>query len=159
MRAAGIADSKEGALTYLAALSHDLILPELAEAYVDTGPEMVSWLEANTCVRFQMVEEFPDYHPEFAGGWCQDVRNLHPLIALYPTGMLLRPLSSADQASGFWRCSRHGERRGQKVFCSLAQANACVEHEWLSATRSISLPLFVPQRCVPQASQSPLIVH
>jgi len=42
MRAKGIADSREEALTYLAALSHDLILPELAEAYVDTGPEMVS---------------------------------------------------------------------------------------------------------------------
>ncbi|MGA1189175.1 MAG: FAD-dependent oxidoreductase, partial [Pseudomonadales bacterium] len=64
MRAAGIPDSREEALTYLGSLSHDLILPELAEAYVDVGPEMVAWLETNTSVRFQMVEEFPDYHPE-----------------------------------------------------------------------------------------------
>ena len=87
MRAAGIADSKEEALTYLAALSHDLILPELAEAYVDTGPEMVSWLEANTSVRFQMVEEFPDYHPEFPGGKPEGGRSLEcPLMSFHSLG-------------------------------------------------------------------------
>jgi len=87
MRAAGIADSKEEALTYLAALSHGLILPELAEAYVDTGPEMVSWLEANTSVRFQMVEEFPDYHPEFPGGKPEGGRSLEcPLMSFHSLG-------------------------------------------------------------------------
>ena len=87
MRAAGIADSRKEALTYLAALSHDLILPELAEAYVDTGPEMVSWLEANTSVRFQMVEEFPDYHPEFPGGKPEGGRSLEcPLMSFHSLG-------------------------------------------------------------------------
>jgi succinate dehydrogenase/fumarate reductase flavoprotein subunit len=68
MREAGIEDSREQALTYLSSLSHDLIDPELAEAFVDHGPEMVTWMEANTPVRFQLVPEFPDYHPEFPGG-------------------------------------------------------------------------------------------
>jgi len=68
MRAAGIQDSREEALTYLGALSHDMIDPLLAEAFVDTGPEMVEWIEANTPVRFQLVAEFPDYHPEHPGG-------------------------------------------------------------------------------------------
>jgi 3-oxosteroid 1-dehydrogenase len=85
MRAAGIPDSREEALTYLGSLSHDLILPELAEAYVDVGPEMVAWLETNTSVRFQMVEEFPDYHPEFPGGKPQGGRSLECPLMSYQT--------------------------------------------------------------------------
>ena len=85
MQAAGISDSREEALTYLASLSHDLILPELAEAYVDTGPDMVSWLESNTSVRFQMVEEFPDYHPEFPGGKPEGGRSLECPLLSYKT--------------------------------------------------------------------------
>jgi succinate dehydrogenase/fumarate reductase flavoprotein subunit len=68
MQAAGIEDSREEALTYLTSLSHDLIDPALAEAFVDHGPEMVRWMEANTPAQFQLVPEFPDYHPEFPGG-------------------------------------------------------------------------------------------
>ena len=45
MIAAGIKDSREEALTYLQSLSHDLIRRELAESFVDHGPEMVNWLE------------------------------------------------------------------------------------------------------------------
>ena len=68
MREAGIADSRDEALTYLEALSHDLIDPALAAAFVDAGPEMVEWMEANTPAQFQLVAEFPDYHPEHPGG-------------------------------------------------------------------------------------------
>jgi 3-oxosteroid 1-dehydrogenase len=68
MHEAGISDSREDALTYLDALSHDMIDPVLAEAFVDTGPEMVQWIESNTPAQFQLVAEFPDYHPEHPGG-------------------------------------------------------------------------------------------
>ena len=76
MQRAGIEDSRETALGYLKALSHDLIDEQLAEAFVDAGPEMVSWLEANTPVEFQPVAEFPDYHPEHPGGKPQGGRSL-----------------------------------------------------------------------------------
>ncbi|MGI9325394.1 MAG: FAD-dependent oxidoreductase [Pseudomonadales bacterium] len=65
---AGVEDSAEAALTYLNALSHDLINEDLAEAFVQHGPEMVQWLEQNTPAKFQLVPEFPDYHPEHPGG-------------------------------------------------------------------------------------------
>ena len=48
-------------------LSHGLIDEKLAAAYIDTGPEMVRWLEANTPAVFQVVQGFPDYHPEHPG--------------------------------------------------------------------------------------------
>ena len=68
MEAAGEPDDRDAVLTYLESLSHGMILPELAEAYVDTGPEMLRWFEDNTPVVFDIVESFPDYHPEHPGG-------------------------------------------------------------------------------------------
>src|SRR4029077_6068706 len=44
----GIEDSREDVLTYLGSLSHGLIDMDLAAALIDTGPEMVTWLERNT---------------------------------------------------------------------------------------------------------------
>jgi len=78
----GASDSREEALTYLDALSHGMIDPELAEAFIDTGPEMVTWLEAKTPVKFQVVEGFPDYHPEHPGGKPKGSRSLE--CVLYP---------------------------------------------------------------------------
>jgi 3-oxosteroid 1-dehydrogenase len=63
----GLPDSRQDALTYLAALSHDLVDEDLAAAFVDAGPELVTWLEANTPVVFQALPGFPDYHPEHPG--------------------------------------------------------------------------------------------
>ena len=76
MEEAGTPDSRDDALTYLGSLSHGMILPELAEAYVDTGPDMVRWFEANTPVTFEIVESFPDYHPEHPGGSTTGGRSL-----------------------------------------------------------------------------------
>lgn len=66
--AAGIDDTREAALAYLASLSNGLIDPRMAAVYVDTGPAMVGYLEANTPLSFELVEGFPDYHPEHPGG-------------------------------------------------------------------------------------------
>ena len=78
----GLADSREDALTYLHSLSHGMILDELAEAFVDGGPQMLRWLEDNTPVTFGVVEGFPDYHPEHPGGKTGGGRSLEcPLFA------------------------------------------------------------------------------
>jgi 3-oxosteroid 1-dehydrogenase len=86
MAPAGIDDSREEVLTYLESLSHGLIRPELAEAYVDAGPEMLRWLEDNTPVVFDIVESFPDYHPEHPGGKPGGGRSLE--CPLFPFGEL-----------------------------------------------------------------------
>ncbi|CAO5192012.1 4-oxocyclohexanecarboxylate 2-dehydrogenase [Frankia sp. AiPs1] len=67
-RAAGIADSCESGLRYLLSLSHGLILPELAEALVQRGPRYIDFIHEHTELRFQLVEGYPDYHPERPGG-------------------------------------------------------------------------------------------
>jgi succinate dehydrogenase/fumarate reductase flavoprotein subunit len=75
---AGVDDSREDALAYLGALSHGLILPELAEAFVDTVPELTGWLETSTPLRLRLVSGFPDYHPEHPGGKPKGGRSLEP---------------------------------------------------------------------------------
>lgn len=64
----GIDDSREEALTYLMSMSHGLIEPRMAEAFIDAGPIMVRHLNENTPVDFRAIPDFPDYHAEFPGG-------------------------------------------------------------------------------------------
>ena len=77
-RAAGVEDSRERGLEYLASLSNGMILPELAEALVDGGPQFVDFLEANTELRLRLVEGYPDYHPEHPGGLPGGGRSIEP---------------------------------------------------------------------------------
>jgi succinate dehydrogenase/fumarate reductase flavoprotein subunit len=83
----GVSDSRDEALTYLHSLSHGLIDEKLVAAFVDTGPDMVRWLEAETPVVFTVVEGFPDYHPEHPGGKPGGGRSLEcPLFAFDELG-------------------------------------------------------------------------
>jgi succinate dehydrogenase/fumarate reductase flavoprotein subunit len=77
-----IEDSRDNAVTYIMSLSRDLIERRLAEAYVDTGPDMVRFLEARTPVQFYPVG-MPDYHPEFPGGSPKGGRTLECPIYAY----------------------------------------------------------------------------
>ena len=63
----GIEDSREEVLTYLESLSNGLIDMDLAATLIDAGPEVVTWLEENTPVRFRIIKDFPDYQPEHPG--------------------------------------------------------------------------------------------
>ena len=65
---AGFADSREEVLTYLESLSHGLIERPMIEAFADTAPEVVDWLEAHTPVQFETLAGMSDYHPEHPGG-------------------------------------------------------------------------------------------
>lgn len=100
MADAGIPDSRADALQYLDTLSHDRIVAELAEAYVDTGPEMLRWFEDNTPVVFEIVESFPDYHPENPGACRQGGRSLEcPLFAFGELGQWQHRVSQSRQLS------------------------------------------------------------
>lgn len=68
MEAVGAQDSRERAISYIMSMSHDLIDRRMCETFVDTGPEMVRFLEERTPVRFYAVAGMPDYHPEHPGG-------------------------------------------------------------------------------------------
>ena len=71
MKEAGIEDSREKAITYLRKLRLEQADDEILEAFVDQGPEMALFVEANTPIRWRVSKvmgKAADYHPEWEGG-------------------------------------------------------------------------------------------
>jgi 3-oxosteroid 1-dehydrogenase len=81
--AAGVRDSRSEALDYLASLSHGMISPPMAQAFVDTVDELIAWLDSQTPLQLRLVPGFPDYHPEHPGGKPQGGRSLEPELFSY----------------------------------------------------------------------------
>jgi hypothetical protein len=76
--AEGVEDSRQAGLAYLESLSHGMIRPEMAQAFVDSGDEVVEWLRTRTPLTLRLVPGFPDYHPEHPGGMPGGGRSLEP---------------------------------------------------------------------------------
>jgi len=68
MARAGISDSPEEALQYLEHVTAGSSTTERLRAYIATAPRMMSNLAECSHVRFECVEDYPDYYPEVAGG-------------------------------------------------------------------------------------------
>lgn len=64
----GCSDSREDAIQYITRIASGKSSDALIAAYVDAGPPMVRWVEANTSVRFESLGTYPDYQPELPGG-------------------------------------------------------------------------------------------
>ena len=109
LEAAGIDDTPERARTYLEAIVGDVVPAELRNAFLDTGPEVVSFVLRNTPLRLQWVPGYSDYHPEAPGGrpggrsvepkpfngkiLGAELANLEPPYSASPLGV---PITQAD---------------------------------------------------------------
>ncbi|MBQ74511.1 MAG: FAD-binding dehydrogenase [Gammaproteobacteria bacterium] len=71
-----VSDSWDKAVTYLDSLAPDMLDPDTLEAFLESGPEMVRYLEEHTPVRFHLYEKFPDYHPDTKGAMQNGSRSL-----------------------------------------------------------------------------------
>jgi 3-oxosteroid 1-dehydrogenase len=102
-------DSPAAAAAYTGGVFSDRY-PEMTEAFLRTGPEMLRFVESHSAHRFATCPTYPDYHPArpgaTTGGRALDmvpigIRRLTPLAAdiLAPPGYL--PLSFAEWDS--WR--------------------------------------------------------
>ena len=97
----GIEDTREEVLTYLGSLSNGLIEENLAAALIDAGPEVVTWLEQNTPVQFQIIKDFPDYHPEHPGAKPGGGRSMEcPLFPFVELGPWQHRVTVGPQLSG-----------------------------------------------------------
>jgi succinate dehydrogenase/fumarate reductase flavoprotein subunit len=97
----GIDDSTDEALTYLRSLSLGSIDEQAAERFLDTGPEMVRWMEENTPVRFDILRGFPDYHPEHPGAKASGGRSMEcPLFPFADLGEWGPRVTMGPQLSG-----------------------------------------------------------
>jgi succinate dehydrogenase/fumarate reductase flavoprotein subunit len=66
-RAAGITDSRQAALDYLAHLVGNRLDRARAEAYIDNAPAMLDRFEREGFVRFSLAPTWADYHPDEPG--------------------------------------------------------------------------------------------
>lgn len=97
----GIEDTREEVMTYLDSLSNGLIDADLAGAMIDAGPEVISYLEAHTPTRFQIIKDFPDYHPEHPGAKPGGGRSLEcPLFPFDELGPWQHRVGVGPQLSG-----------------------------------------------------------
>ncbi|WP_109476128.1 FAD-dependent oxidoreductase [Paraburkholderia sp. C35] len=98
MKGVGQDDSRERAIEYLQATVGAALRPDMIDAFLTHGPDMVRFMEANTDVHFIARPVSPDYQPEREGASQGgrtidpapfDGRKLGPLF-----GALRRPLHS-----------------------------------------------------------------
>jgi succinate dehydrogenase/fumarate reductase flavoprotein subunit len=116
----GVTDSIEDARTYLRSEAGNHFDSEKVDAFLQNGPEMVSFLERETAVRFFLSREFPDYHPNGPGGASGgrsigtepfDARELGPHLAqlrrpLQETTFLGMSIGSGTEIRHFFNVTR-----------------------------------------------------
>jgi 3-oxosteroid 1-dehydrogenase len=118
----GIDDSRDEVLTYLHSLSHGLIDEKLAGAMIDAGPEAITWLEHNTPARFQIIKDFPDYHPEHPGAKRGGGRSMEcPLFPFTDLGEWRERVTVGPQLSGNIMMSETSLGRGAPTGVSPAE--------------------------------------
>ena len=86
-RAAGMDDSREEALAYFLALDHGDLVDETLEAFVDSGPEALAFLEDAGALKVALLEGYPDYYLDRPGAKPEGGRALdHDLFSLDELG-------------------------------------------------------------------------
>ena len=68
LRSAGVKDSPAAASEYLHTIIGDVVPAEKIDTYLDRGPEMLSFVLANSPLKLCWVPGYSDYYPESAGG-------------------------------------------------------------------------------------------
>ena len=66
--AAGVKDSKAAARAYLAGEAGNFFDGARVDAFLEAGPRMVAWFQAETALDFLLGPSFADYHPDAPGG-------------------------------------------------------------------------------------------
>lgn len=105
---AGYRPDPEQTLEYLRTITKGVVSEQRLRAYVETGPEMLDFIERHTDAELVWKPGYPDYFPEQPGGSAEgSVINLEPIdlrklgpdeekifgpAAAGPKGMWLRPL-------------------------------------------------------------------
>ncbi|MFK7897400.1 MAG: FAD-binding protein [Myxococcota bacterium] len=105
MKREGIEDSREAALKYLTHLAQKQANPELIEAFLDQGAEMLDFVEANSPLTWRVsviMGESADYHPEWPGGLSRG-RSIEPVTdreGLYGPELIAGLQAGFEEAGG-----------------------------------------------------------
>lgn len=103
--AAGVPDTPAKAAAYLAAVVGSDVSADRQQAFLGHGPAMISFVMANSPLRFRWMEGYSDYYPELPGGLPNgrsmepdqldgnvlgaELAHLNPPYLAVPTGMVV----------------------------------------------------------------------
>jgi 3-oxosteroid 1-dehydrogenase len=103
--AAGVPDTPALAAEYLAAVVGDVVPADRQAAFLTNGPKMLSFVMANSPLKFQWMEGYSDYYPYLPGGMPNgrsvepsmidghilgaELANLNPPYIPTPTGLVV----------------------------------------------------------------------
>jgi FAD binding domain-containing protein len=73
----GVDDSLEDAKTYIQHAAGNHFDEARVAAFLENAGDMISFLEANSEVKFNFGKSYPDYHPDHPGG-AEEGRSIHP---------------------------------------------------------------------------------
>ncbi|BCY13304.1 3-oxosteroid 1-dehydrogenase [Actinoplanes sp. L3-i22] len=101
--AAGVPDTPAKAAAYLAAVVDGDVPTAKQQAFLDNGPSMISFVTANSPLRFRYMDGYSDYYPELPGGIARgrsiepdlfdgkllgaELANLNPAYLATPAGL------------------------------------------------------------------------
>jgi len=104
MKAEGIEDSGQNALTYLRLLAQGQADEELIVAFADKGPEMIDFVAANSSIVWEMFDlgglRMWEYHPEWPGAVAYGRSLMAKGDAVYRGGVLIEGLLAGCEANG-----------------------------------------------------------
>lgn len=137
MQEAGFDDHEEDALAYLTRLTLGEIDQDVLVDFLETGPEMLKFLEESSELRFFSVDR-PDYHPKWSGA--RRGRSVEPLpfeprmdralFEMLRFSHLRQPVTSTEGHKGLAseilaeRLNRNVRTQGAALVAGLAQACA-----------------------------------
>jgi 3-oxosteroid 1-dehydrogenase len=79
MKAAGVDDTPEEALTYLKHNIGNRVAEAKLQSFVTHAPKMLDYMLENSALELNLVDGFPDYRPETPGG-CKGGRSVDPKV-------------------------------------------------------------------------------
>ncbi|WP_338898424.1 3-oxosteroid 1-dehydrogenase [Streptomyces sp. TG1A-60] len=139
IKAAGVPDTPAKAARYLAAVVGDEVPADRQKAFLDHGPAMLSFVMANSPLRFRWMEGYSDYYPELPGG--------------LPNGRSIEP----DQLDG----NVLGEELARLNPPYLAVPDGMVvfsaDYKWLALTAVSAKGLAVATECLARGARAALL--
>ncbi|KWV92278.1 hypothetical protein AUC45_08460 [Erythrobacter sp. YT30] len=98
-REAGMKDSREEALAYFKALDHGDLVDETLEAFVDSGPKALAFLEEVGALKVAILDGYPDYYLDRPGAKAEGGRALdHDLFSLDELGDWAGRITAIEEA-------------------------------------------------------------
>ena len=139
MSQVNVPDSEEEALAYLDQVVSDDVPRTKLQAYVTNAKKMLKFLEQNSSVKYDAVENYPDYYSELNGG--------------KPGGRSIEPSPFTIRQAGwglFQDVNSDAVARRSTMAMSVNEANVVFKHGWKSTViifkRLLAYWLHIPDR-------------